>query len=59
MLRAIVYTESGRRNWKHLARGSKAQLGLTAALQEFSRDLERLMNDMAGMCNSEDFEVTH
>lgn len=48
ILRAIVYTERGKREWQQLVCSSRAHFGLTAGLQEFSKDLERLMDDMAG-----------
>jgi hypothetical protein len=51
VIRAIVYTESGRCKWQLLARSSKTHFGITVALQEFSKDLERSMADMTGMEN--------
>jgi hypothetical protein len=53
MIRAIAYLTPDKTTWKVLARSSKAHYGITAALQEFSKDLEREMGRMA------DAEVVH
>jgi hypothetical protein len=49
MIRAIVYTEPGHKKWRMVAESSRAYFGITPALQEFSRDLERKMGDMTAM----------
>jgi hypothetical protein len=49
MIRAIVYTEPGHKKWKLMAESSHAYFGITPALQEFSKDLERNMGDMTAM----------
>jgi len=43
MIRALVYTESEHKTCKLLAESSKAHYGITPALQEFTKDLERQM----------------
>lgn len=45
-LRAIVYTERGKENWQQFTYRCKVYFGLTASLQEFFQDLERLMDAM-------------
>ncbi|KAH6392826.1 hypothetical protein HBI08_195820 [Parastagonospora nodorum] len=47
MIRAIVYLDADKTTWKMVAQSSKAQYGITSALQEFSKDLERAMANMA------------
>jgi hypothetical protein len=49
MIRAIVYTEPGHKKWKLVAESSQAYFGITPALQEFFKDLERKMGDMTAM----------
>ncbi|KAF1840785.1 uncharacterized protein K460DRAFT_420656 [Cucurbitaria berberidis CBS 394.84] len=45
-IRAIVYTEPGRRSFQLLAQSSKGHFGIIPALQEFTKELEREMGDM-------------
>jgi hypothetical protein len=49
MIRAIVYTEPRKQKWKLMAESSRAYFGITPALQEFSKDLERKMGDMTAV----------
>lgn len=46
---AVVYMESGKRRPKLVAQISKAHFGITPALQEFSKDLERELGNMTAM----------
>tara|TARA_R110002003_G_scaffold1577_4_gene23242 strand:- start:86 stop:577 length:492 start_codon:yes stop_codon:yes gene_type:complete len=47
MVRAIIYLNAEKTQWKIVAESSKAQFGILPALQEFSKDLEREMGRMA------------
>jgi hypothetical protein len=47
MIHAITYLDADKATWKMVAQSSKAQYGITSALQEFSKDLERAMANMA------------
>ena len=48
IIRAIVYTEPSKGKWEVLSESSKAHVSITAALQEFTKDLERKMGDVTG-----------
>ncbi|KAF1943212.1 hypothetical protein EJ02DRAFT_433334 [Clathrospora elynae] len=48
-IRAIVYTKPDKQEWKMVAESSKEHFGITPALQEFSKELERKMGDMTAM----------
>jgi hypothetical protein len=45
--RAIVYLSADRAQWKMLLEAREACFGITAALQEFTKELEREMGKMA------------
>ena len=47
-MRAIVYTAPGFAKWRILLEGANEYRGLTAALQEFWKDLEREMERACG-----------
>ncbi|KAH7085726.1 hypothetical protein BKA63DRAFT_560363 [Paraphoma chrysanthemicola] len=47
VIRAIVYIDAKKTQWKIVAESSKAQFGILPALQEFSKDLESEMGRMA------------
>lgn len=50
VVRAIVYTEANFAKWKILQEGGCDCHTMTAALQEFWRDLEREMDKACGEC---------
>ncbi|EUC41419.1 hypothetical protein COCMIDRAFT_58264, partial [Bipolaris oryzae ATCC 44560] len=49
MIRAIIFTEATHEKWRLVTESSKPYFSLTRALQEFSKDLERQMEDMTGI----------
>ncbi|KAF2637928.1 hypothetical protein P280DRAFT_471594 [Massarina eburnea CBS 473.64] len=48
VVRAIVYTEPNYGKWKLLKQGNDTSYTITAAYQEFSKDLEREMTEACG-----------